>query len=68
MQAESIAATMEQRVLSSFPQGGPPTHATGLCEFAMDYTPAPHADWQEVTDQVVTVFQELLKRGYDDRF
>ena len=38
--------------------------ATGLRVISIDYTLAPHAKWQEVTDQVVTVFTELGKQGY----
>jgi acetyl esterase/lipase len=37
---------------------------TGLRVISIDYTLAPHAKWQEVTDQVVTVFTELGKQGY----
>ncbi len=39
-------------------------HATGLRVISIDYTLAPHAKWQEVTDQVVTVFTELGNQGY----
>jgi len=53
-----------QSALSSFPQAGPTADLTGLRVIAVDYTLAPHAQWQEVTDQVVTVFKELLKQGY----
>ncbi len=38
--------------------------ATGLRVISIDYTLAPHAKWQEVTDQVVTVFTELGNQGY----
>ena len=38
--------------------------ATGLRVISIDYTLAPHAQWQEVTDQVVTVFTELGNQGY----
>ncbi len=38
--------------------------ATGLRVISIDYTLAPHAKWQEVTDQVVTVFTELGIQGY----
>lgn len=53
-----------QSALSSFPQGGLAAQATGTRVLAVDYTLAPHAKWQEITDQVVTVFEELLKQGY----
>ena len=38
--------------------------ATGLRVISVDYTLAPHAKWQQVTDQVVTVCEELKKQGY----
>ena len=38
--------------------------ATGLRIISIDYTLAPHAKWQEVTDQVVAVFSELGDQGY----
>ncbi len=53
-----------QSALSSFPQGGLTAQATGMRVIAVDYTLAPHAKWHEVTDQVVTVFEEILKQGY----
>lgn len=37
---------------------------TGLRVISIDYTLAPHAQWQEITDQVITVFKELKKAGY----
>ena len=37
---------------------------TGLRVIAVDYTNPPRAKWQEVTGQVVTVFQELMKQGF----
>ncbi len=38
--------------------------ATGLRVISVDYTLAPHAKWQQVTDQVVAVFKALRKQGY----
>ncbi len=38
--------------------------ATGLRVISVDYTLAPHAKWQQVTDQVVAVFERLKKQGY----
>ncbi len=38
--------------------------ATGLRVISIDYTLAPRAKWQEVTDQVLTVFTELGNQGY----
>jgi acetyl esterase/lipase len=32
---------------------------------AVDYTLAPHAKWQKIVGQVVTVFEALLHQGYD---
>lgn len=37
---------------------------TGLRVISVDYTLAPHAKWQQVTDQVVAVFKALRKQGY----
>ena len=37
---------------------------TGVRVISIDYTLAPHAQWQEITDQVITVFDELKKAGY----
>ena len=31
---------------------------------SVDYTLAPHAKWQQVTDEVVAVFKALSKQGY----
>jgi len=38
--------------------------ATGLRVISIDYTLAPHAQWQEVIEQVVRVFKALVKRGH----
>jgi acetyl esterase/lipase len=37
---------------------------TGLRVIAVDYTLAPHAKWQETTDEVIRVFEALAKQGY----
>jgi acetyl esterase/lipase len=37
---------------------------TGLRVISVDYMLAPHAKWQQVTDQVVAVFKALRKQGY----
>jgi acetyl esterase/lipase len=37
---------------------------TGLRVISVDYTLAPHAKWQQVTDQVIAVFKGLIKQGY----
>ena len=38
--------------------------ATRLRVISVDYTLAPHAKWQEVLEQIVTVFTELGNQGY----
>jgi acetyl esterase/lipase len=38
--------------------------ATGLRVIAVDYTLAPHAQWQQIIDQVIAVFEGLKKEGY----
>ncbi|MFN0196001.1 MAG: alpha/beta hydrolase fold domain-containing protein [Planctomycetaceae bacterium] len=47
------------RLMSAVPMA----HDTGLRVISVDYTLAPHAKWQEVTDQVVSVIQALRKEG-----
>jgi acetyl esterase/lipase len=37
---------------------------TGLRVISIDYTLAPHARWQKITDQVVSVFKALREQGY----
>ena len=37
---------------------------TGLRVISVDYTLAPHAKWQQITDEVVAVFKALSKQGY----
>lgn len=37
---------------------------TGLRVIAIDYTLAPHSKWQQTTDEVISVFQELAKQGF----
>lgn len=39
--------------------------ATGLEVISIDYTLAPHARWQAVTDQVLAVWKVLLADGFD---
>jgi len=38
---------------------------TGMRVVSVDYTTAPHAKWQEITDQVISVFDGLVEQGYD---
>ena len=49
---------------TSLGSSGPVAAHTGLRVIAVDYTNPPRAKWQEVTDQVLTVFRELMKQGY----
>ncbi|MCE9562868.1 MAG: alpha/beta hydrolase [Planctomycetes bacterium] len=42
----------------------PAAFATGLRVISIDYTLAPFAKWPQVTDQVLAVFDGLLKDGY----
>jgi len=49
---------------SSLGSSGPVAAHTRLRVIAVDYTNPPRAKWQEVTDQVLTVFKELMKQGY----
>jgi len=44
---------------------GPVAAHTGLRVISIDYTNPPKAKWQEVTSQVVTVFEELLRQGFE---
>lgn len=37
---------------------------TGLRVISVDYTVAPKAKWQKITDQVIVVFEALQKEGY----
>jgi len=41
--------------------------ATGTEVISIDYTVAPHARWQAVTDEILAVWQALLKSGADPR-
>lgn len=48
------------RLMSAVPMASD----TGLRVISIDYTLAPHAKWQEVTSQVVSVMQALVKEGH----
>src|SRR5262249_39923827 len=48
------------RLLSSVPAAD----ATGLRVISIDYTVAPFAKWQKVTDEVLAVLGDLQKEGY----
>ncbi|MDA0833367.1 MAG: alpha/beta hydrolase fold domain-containing protein [Planctomycetota bacterium] len=47
------------RLMSAVPMA----HDTGLRVISVDYTLAPHAKWEEVTDQVLAVIQALRDEG-----
>ena len=40
------------------------SRATGLRVISVDYTTAPFAKWNEIQEQVISVFKALLKKGY----
>lgn len=42
----------------------PVADLTGLRIISVDYTVAPHAKWEEITDQVVSVIKGLIDEGY----
>lgn len=50
--------------LSTINVSGQTAQATGLRVIAIDYTLAPHAKWAGISDEIITVFKELLKQGY----
>jgi acetyl esterase/lipase len=43
----------------------PVAHATGLRVISVDYTLAPTARWEQITDEVVAVFETLVAEGYE---
>ena len=49
---------------STLPSAALMADFTGLRVISIDYTLAPHAKWQQVTDQVLSVFRELHKNGH----
>ena len=40
------------------------SRATGLRVISVDYTTAPFANWSEIQEQVISVFEALLAQGY----
>jgi len=50
----------KSRLMSAVPMA----NDTGLRVVSVDYTLAPHAKWNEVTDQVVAVIRGLLEEGH----
>ncbi len=43
---------------------GPMSRATGLRVISVNYTTAPFAKWEEIQEQVISVFQSLISEGY----
>jgi len=52
------------RARSTLPIAALVASQTGLRVLSVDYTTPPQAKWQEVTDQVVSVFKTLTKQGF----
>lgn len=52
---------------SAMPSSALVAARTGLRVISIDYTLAPHARWQQITDQVLAVFQALKAEGYPAR-
>lgn len=40
-------------------------HATGYRVLSIDYTLAPHAKWNEISDEIMSVFKALIEQGYN---
>jgi len=49
---------------STLTSAGPVADATGLRVISVDYTVAPFAKYEEITDQVIAVIQALVQQGY----
>jgi acetyl esterase/lipase len=49
---------------SSMVKSAPAAAATGYRVISVDYTVAPRAKWQQITDEVVSVVQALVKEGH----
>jgi len=50
--------------LSTIGISGIVAQTTGLRVISIDYTLAPHANWSQISDEIVAVFKELIKQGY----
>jgi len=50
--------------MSSLASSVPVATDTGLRVLSIDYTLAPHEKYDTITDQVINVFQALVKQGY----
>lgn len=49
---------------STIANSAPMCNNTGLRLISIDYTVAPHANWQQIQEQVMNVIKALLKEGY----
>jgi acetyl esterase/lipase len=49
---------------SRLPSSAAAADVTGLRVVSIDYTRAPAAKWEQITDEVLAVFAALLKEGY----
>ena len=49
---------------STLVSSAPMARATGLRVISVDYTTAPFAKWQQIQEQVISVFKALLAEGY----
>jgi monoterpene epsilon-lactone hydrolase len=49
---------------STFPVAVPMAKATGLRIVSVNYTPAPRAHFEEIQQQIVSVFDALIEAGY----
>ena len=55
---------MFYNTMSSLASSVPVATDTGLRVLSIDYTLAPHEKYDTITDQVINVFQALVKQGY----
>ena len=46
-------------------ESGLMANRSGMKVVSVDYTPAPAARWREITDQVIAVYQAMLKSGHE---
>ena len=49
---------------STLPSVTPVANESGMRVISVDYTLAPHAQYNEITDQVISVLKGLVKQGY----
>ena len=50
--------------MSSYATAGLTAQTTGYRILSINYTLAPHAKWQQISDEIIAVFKALLKQGY----